>query len=325
MKKLIALIAFAIFVNTSTDLHAEQLPGPLVETDWLANNLKNVTILDLRVVLKSFTAKPVFIKDKKSGKKKLVRIAGHIPGARLVNYKIIRTTIKINGKEVKKMLPDKATFEKLMQKSGLNKNSTIVIVTKGRSNGDMTMATRLYWQLKYFGHDDMAILNGGMAQWILDGRKISSAAEKPVSGNWVATAERNEILASTGDVSKALNNKSVQLIDNRSIDQYLGTWKKSYVYDKGHIPGAKVFPNSIITTHGMPAKFFATDQINALSSSLGIDNGKETITYCNSGHLASGSWFIMHELLGNKKVKLYDGSMHEWTLNKGKVKAMTME
>lgn len=325
MKKIIALFAIAVSIVTSTEVSAGQLPGPLVETDWLAKNLANVTILDVRADLKSFNAKPVFITNKKSGKKKLVKIGGHIPGARLVNYKKTRTTVEINGKKVQKMLPDKATFEKLMQKTGLNKNSTIVIVTKGQNNGDMTMATRLYWQLKYFGQDDMAILNGGMAQWILDGRQLSGVAEKSVHGNWIATAERKDILATTDDVSKALRNKSTQLIDNRTLDLYLGTWKKSYVYDEGHIPGAKIFPNSVMTTHGTPAKFFSVEEIRKLSNGLGINAGKETITYCNSGHLASGGWFIMHELLGNKNVKLYDGSMHEWTLNKGKVKSMTME
>ena len=58
---------------------------------------------------------------------------------------------------------------------------------------------------------------------------------------------------------------------------------------------------------------------------MGVKTDAKTITYCNSGHLASGGWFMMHELMGNKNVKLYDGSMHEWTLEKHPVTAMKME
>ncbi len=319
------LVFITLYLSLASFAHAVQVPGPLVDTTWVSNNLNKITVLDLRADLKSYTSKPVYKKSKKSGKKKLVKVGGHIPGATLVNYKKIRTTVEIDGKKVLKMLPDKSVFEKVMQQSGLDKDSTIVIVTKGQSNLDMTMAARLYWQLKYYGHDNMAILNGGMAQWILDGRKIVFDNSKPGKGNWVATAERKHMLATTGDVQKAVGNKSVQLVDNRPIDLYLGTWKKSYVYSKGHIPGAKTWPNSVLTTHGTPARFLPTKEVQALTKGLGIDTGKPTITYCNSGHLAAGGWFVMHEVLGNKNVKLYDGSMHEWTLRKQPVKALVME
>ncbi len=326
MKFIKSLLLFTLYVSLVSYAHAVQVPGPLVETDWLASNLNKVTILDLRVDVKSFTRKPVYRKDKKTGKKKLVSVGGHIPGANLVNYRKIRTNnVKLSGKKVQKMLPAKADFEKVMQVSGLNRNSAVVIVSKGQSNADMTMAARLYWQLMYYGNTNMAILNGGMAQWLIDGRKIAFDTSKPGKGNWVASAERREILASTADVASAVKDKSAQLIDNRPIDLYLGTWNKSYVYDKGHIPGAKLWPNAVLTSHGAPARYLPDDQVRELTKGLGIDVDKPAITYCNSGQLAAGGWFVMHELFGNKNVKLYDGSMHEWTLDKHPVKALKME
>ena len=151
------------------------------------------------------------------------------------------------------MIPPTFAFEKLMQEAGVNNNSAIVIVSKGAGNGDMTMATRVYWQLKYFGHDNMAILNGGMGQWLVDGRKISSSKEKVSKGNWKATAERKEILATSEDVVAAVKAKG-QLMDTRALSLYLGTWrKKSYVYANGHIPGAKNFPNELLTNPTAPA------------------------------------------------------------------------
>lgn len=74
-----------------------------------------------------------------------------------------------------------------------------------------------------------------------------------------------------------------------------------------------------------PARFLEKDKLAALARGLGIDPGKPVISYCNSGHLASGGWFIMHELFGNKNTRLYDGSMHEWTLEKRPVKAYVLE
>jgi len=303
---------------------AGSLPGPLVETDWLAKNKNNVVILDVRKDVKSFSKKPVFKKDKKTGKSKLRKVAGHIPGSTLVKYKNLRTKIKVDGRTVQKMSVSKSAFEKVMQNAGVNKDSAVVIVYKGENNGDLTMATRFYWQMKYFGHDNMAILNGGMAQWIIDKREVSSKASKAKKGNWLATAERKEILATSKDVAAAVKAKS-QLVDTRAISLYFGTWrKKSYVYANGHIPGAKPYPNELLSST-MPAKFLKVSDSKSLFEQLGISVDKKSITYCNSGHLATGSWFVLSELMGNKNVKMYDGSMHQWTLEKRDVTKLKME
>ena len=322
MKTLITIL-FSLYSLTVTA--ASTLPGPLVETDWLSKNKDSVTILDIRKDTKSFTGKPVFKKDKKTKKPKLSKVGGHIPGALLVNYSKLRVTREINGNKVKKIVPIKADFEKFMQSVGLNKNDTVVIVSKGASNADVTMASRLYWQLKYFGHEQVAILNGGMAQWIIDKRKISKKASKVKKGNWIASTENKAIFASSKDVSNAVKDKNIQLIDTRAMSLYLGTWRKSYVYGKGHIPGAKVYPNELLTTTSMPVKFINKTETKKLLNAMSVNTKSNSITYCNSGHLASGSWFLLHEVLGNKKVKLYDGSMHQWTLEKNPTTTMKME
>ncbi len=319
----ILMIPLIALLGTSF-AHAFDLPGPLVETDWLAKNQGNVVILDIRKDVKSFTKKPVFKRDKKTKKLKLKKVAAHIPGSILVNYKNLRSNKKIDGRTVKKMIVGKAAFEKVMQDAGVNKDSAVVIVSKGEDNSHLTMATRLYWQMKYYGHDNMAILNGGMAQWLIDKRKISSKASKAKKGNWKSTAERNEILATSKDVEAAVKAKT-QLVDTRPISLYLGTWrKKSYVYDSGHIPGAKPYPNELLSSK-MPAKFLKVSDSKLLFQQMGIAPEKQAITYCNSGHLATGSWFVLSELMGNKNVKMYDGSMHQWTLEKHDVTKMKME
>lgn len=317
--RLVPLLVMTVFIQKVAS--AGVLPGPLIETRWLMENQGKVVILDVRKDVKSFEKKPVYFKDKKTGKEKLVKIGGHIAGSSLVNYGKVRGNKVVNGNKLEGMLPEKYVFESLMQQAGVNKNSAIVIVSKGENSLDMTMATRLYWTLKYFGHDDMAILNGGVAQWILDGGKVTSTAGKVKKGNWIVQAERNEILASSEDLARS----GVQLVDNRPLSQYMGTYKKSYVYAKGHIPGAKSFPNELMTNPSIPARFVPRNELEQMLSSMGVDKGKNSVTYCNSGHLATGGWFIMSEVLGNRQVKLYDGSMHQWTREKRPVKAMVLE
>ena len=313
-----------IYLMWSNIAFAANVPAPLVETGWLAKNQNKVVILEIRKDTKSFTKKPVYAKNKKTGKSKLKKVGGHIPGSILVNYSKLRSAKQIDGRKVVKMNISKDAFENLMQASGVSKDSAVVIVSKGQANGDVTMATRLYWQMKYYGHDNMAILNGGMAQWIIDKRAVSSKPSKAKKGNWVSTAERNNILATSKDVATAVKDKS-QLVDTRPISLYLGTWrKKSYVFADGHIPGAKPYPNELLTTT-MPAKFLKTTQSKSLFEEMGIKADKNSITYCNSGHLATGSWFVLSELMGNKNVKMYDGSMHQWTLEENDVTKMKME
>lgn len=325
MKNINLILVSFLLMTVSTTGSSATLLGALVDVDWLKANSGKVVILDARKDTKSFSSKPVFKKNKKTGKLKLVKVGGHIQGAKLVNYKKLRTKRKIGENEITKLLLEKKDFENVMQKSGLNAGDSIVIVSKGISNADMTIATRLYWSLKYYGHDDMAILDGGMAQWLKSSGAVSSASGKVKKGNWVATAERKEILATSDDIHAALKNKNVQLVDTRAISQYIGNYKKSYVYADGHIPGAKNFPNELLTGPKGKAKFTPVKKLQKISEALGIDTKANTITYCNSGHLASGSWFLLSEVMGNKNVKMYDGSMHQWTKEKGETSSMIME
>lgn len=312
------------FADVEESLTTSSLPKPLVETNWLSENIDHVFILDIRANKKSYTAKPVFSQDKKTGKQTLLKVGGHIPAANYIEYKPLRGDQIIGGVTIKHMLPHKNAFESSMQQAGVNKNSRIVITTNAENDFDITMASRVYWQLKYYGHNEVSILNGGTAQWLSEGRDFSTTSSKPSTGNWKATAERSEILANSHDVANAVDD-ATQLIDARSISQYLGTSKSSKVKEKGHIKSAKHYPVELMTTRKMPVKFLPIDELIQVTNALGIQPNQDNITYCNSGHLASGGWFVMHALLGNENAKLYDGSMHQWTAEKRPVVRMKME
>ncbi|MFK7795356.1 MAG: sulfurtransferase [Gammaproteobacteria bacterium] len=318
-------ITLLIFLNLSNAFASSSSPAPLVETEWLASQISNVVVLDVRTSKKSFVSKPAFNKNKNTGKLSLSRVGGHIPDARLVLYKNVRGDRLIDGKTVKHMVVSSEQFQTLMQQAGVDQDSHVVIATNAESGFDLTMASRMYWQVKYFGHDKVSILNGGTAQWLIDGLDIETSLINHPPGNWKASSERKNLFASSDDVHTASNNDATQLVDVRSLGQYLGTTKSGKAKAKGHIPTAKIFPIDLISNGSAPVKFSASSELKQLSKALSINDQQDIITYCNSGHMASGGWFVFHEILGNKNVKLYDGSMHQWTLEDRPVISMKIE
>ncbi|MBT3206631.1 MAG: sulfurtransferase [Gammaproteobacteria bacterium] len=307
-----------VLAMTVTPAKALQVPGPLVDVDWLSKHKNEVLILDVRKDTKSFTAKP---KKKRAiagmqgcGAKKGsgIHVAGHIPGANLVSWKKVRAKRKVDGVDLIKLVPTKNEMEALMQSHGVNKSSAVVIAMKGTKSKDVTFATRLYWQMKYWGHENVAVLDGGTAAWAASGHAVSRDKSKPATGNWSAKGPNTSISATTSQVEKSVSD-GTQIIDARTEDFYLGTSQKDYVYGAGHIPNAKVFPHELIVKGKTAATFLPLNKLQALMKAKGIDPTASTVTYCDSGHLSTGQWFILHELLGNKNAKQYDGSMHEWT------------
>jgi len=324
-KSRFALSVLLVAASLAQPLRAAELPGPLVEVDWLAAHVADVFVLDVRANGDTFTERPGYTKDPQTGAIQLVQVGGHIPGAVYIPFAAMRTSRTIDGRKVDKMLPDKTYFEELLQSAGLRQTDPVVLVTEGEDAGDLTIAARVYWQLKYYGHDNVAILNGGMLQWLGARQAITTTATKKPKGNWRATAERRELLATSGDVAAAVKARDVQLIDTRDLAHYLGATKRPYVTAGGHIPGAKMLPYDLLVEHNSPARFRSPQNVKELAQALAIDSDKPSITYCNSGHLAAGNWFVLSELMGNKNIRLYDGSMHEWTLEKRPVTVNKME
>ena len=324
MKFLKLIIITLIILFSYHQATAYELPQPLVDVEWLSENLEKVYILDIRKTKDSYSSEPIYETDKNSGTNSLIKVGGHIPGSNFILYKNIRGEQSINGLTIKHMLLNKNKFENLMQQAGLNQDSLIVVTSNAENEYDVMMAARVYWQFKYFGHENISLLNGGTAQWLVTGNGIATTATNPSVGNWRAQKERKELLADSNEVSSAIDS-SIQLIDFRPLGQYLGVYKSSKVSGKGHISGAKLYPVELIVSRKLPVRFLSPAELQNSSNALGIKVGAESMTYCNSGHMAAGGWFMMSEILGNENVKLYDGSMHQWTAEKRSLVKMKME
>lgn len=232
--------------------------------------------------------------------------------------KNMRTDRTVGDLKVKYMIPEKTVFEKTIQAAGLMAGKPIVLVPMGMDLTDVNDALRVYWQFKVYGEDDIAVLDGGMASWLVENRAHTKDAVTPVVGNWTSKADRSaQYFADSNDVVKAIASKNATLIDSRDAKQFHGLIKRDYVAAYGHIEGAKLYPTDLLLkTAGGAVKFMSPSTYRALMSAQGIDPAAPSIAYCNSGHLSSGPWFLMSEVLGNKSSKLYDGSMHQWTMEK---------
>lgn len=309
MNRLHSFIAIALLAASGL-AQAVDLPGPLVTPQWLAAHRGEVTVITVLEDADTFTAKPTYVNE--DGRQVLDEVGGHIPGSLLVDFGKLRADRKIDGRTIKAMLVDRQAFQTLMQNAGVPAGNPIVVVSEGATSNDLDVAARLYWSLKYYGAKQLAILNGGTTGWLEAGNAVSTDPAPTAKGNWVVTGEDKAILADSNDVAQAAA-KGEQLIDARPVNFYVGLAKKPVVTKAGHIAGAVVMPPEVRSRQtGGAEQFLTRSQYQGVLQALGIKPTQPSITYCNTGHLASGAWFVMNEVLGTPS-KLYDGSMHEWT------------
>ena len=318
----LATLWFGLYAGSAD---AAQVPGPLVDTEWLAGNLDQVVLLDVRADKESFE------KKSKAGMAGIqacgaklssgaTSLSGHIPGAMFIPWQQVRADRKVGDVRLIGMVPSPKSFERLMQRSGVDKDSAIVIASVGEGPLDVLEGTRLYWTLKYFGHDNVALLDGGTAKWVSENRDVEYGRARLKKGNFEAGAPQEALLATTDDVLKATNGDGTQLVDVRDPELYLGLTYNAAVVSpegKGHIPGAKNYPVGLFAnTMGPAATFYSVDDQRAALAAMKVDPAKPTILYGETGGLSSLGWFAFYELLGNKNAKLYDGSMNEWSSSK---------
>lgn len=296
-------------------MHAVNLPGPVVTADWLARNASEVQVIEVRTDTAGYVKNPEFVVDKQTGIKSLVEVGGHIKNSSLLDFKKARVERFVDQRKLKFLIPEKEDFEKLIQLLGINATKPIILVPVGQEMTDVDEALRVYWQFKVYGEDQVAVLDGGIAGWLAEGRDFSITDTKPIPGNWTAKAFHEELIASSEDVARASNSGKPQLLDARPPAQYWGLAKRPDVATFGHIAGAKdLAPELLARSFNGALYFWSKNTYKALISGNGLSTEVPTISYCNTGHLAAGGWFVMSELVGNKLTKLYDGSVYRWAL-----------
>lgn len=282
------LAALFLLLLISPVLMAAQ---PLVDGDWLATKLgePGLLVLDLQ-------PKPAYQQY-------------HVPGAIHSDYSAWRST-DANG--VPQMLPPVAELEQLIGGLGIDNTTHVVLVVTGRSAGEMASATRVYWTFKVLGHDEVSILDGGLVAYA-QGRNhpLEKHTNQP-TGKLFKAHPRPEYLLSADQVKAALGT-TIRLVDNRSSAEHMGlvSGKKER---PGTLPGAINLPFDWLTIN-RGATFHTPKNLTRIYQAAGVPLQGEQISFCHTGHRTSLAWFVSHELLGNDKARLYDGSTAEWAAN----------
>ena len=275
------------------------LASPLVSPAWLSEKLEddNLVIVDLRNKI-----------DKGSYE---TFLEGHIPGAIHSDY--LKDGWRVGRDGVVGLLPEADQFQSLARRLGVSDDTHVVVVPAGVSSTDFGSAARAYWTFKVFGHNNVSILDGGFAAWrgYAPGNIETGSFVAPEPGNFVARFN-SEFYIGTPDVAAFVTNPGqALLIDGRTDEQFYAGGKHPKAAKAGRIPSAVLMDqDKAYSLEGNRLK--SHDELASIYSGLG---DKTIVSYCNTGHWAATNWFVMSEILGQKNVKLYDGSMVEWTAN----------
>jgi thiosulfate/3-mercaptopyruvate sulfurtransferase len=260
----------------------------LVEPEWLEQHLEDDSIRIVEV-----DENPALYRE------------GHIPGAIGFDW---RTDLQ---DQVKRDFLGPEEFGQLFGSRGIG-DDHLVILYGDRNNW---FAAYTYWYLKYYGHDNVKLLNGPRERWINEGRPTSTEEPQHPAATFSAKQGDDSIRAFRDEVLDALGN-SKKLVDVRSPQEYSGEVLAVPGYENegaqrgGHIPGAKSVPWAQAVRED--GTFKSADELRNLYTEKGVLTGDPIIAYCRIGERSAHTWFVLHELLGEGDVKNYDGSWTEW-------------
>ena len=255
----------------------------LVDTGWVTSHLDDPAV---RLVDVSSEAE--------------VYTEGHLPGAVFVDW---TADLRDPENPIKGQTPTTAQAEALWSRLGIGNEDTVVLYDDTSS----LFAARAFWVLKYYGHEDVRILNGGRKQWeaegwlVIDNPQVTPSQYVAQEPNAAIRVNADQVLASLGDLAK-------MILDVRSKFEYLGFDVRSA--RGGHIPGAiNVEWSRAVNDDGA---FKTASELQTLYEAAGLSKDREIITHCQTGVRGAHSWFVLTYLLGYPDVRLYDGSWEEW-------------
>lgn len=230
----------------------------------------------------------------------------HIPGAVNAPYGSWRGPATNPG-----TVPELPQLTALVQALGLTPQTHAVVVTSGADSTDFGASARVYWTLKVLGLQELSILNGGMEAW--------SAAKLPTDNQPVKVAASTyqpqldtRLIATREQVVSQIGDKKVSLIDARPAAFFRGETKHPAASVPGTVKGAVNLENSRWFAQGSAAMVSPADA-QKVAADAKLAPNDTVVSFCNTGHWAATNWFAMSEILGQKNVKLYPGSMVDWT------------
>ena len=255
---------------------------------------------ELQAKLSDANVRVIDIRDPKS------YATNHIPGAVNAPYGTWRGPASNPGE-----LPALPKLTTLVQSLGLSPSTHAVIVSSGADATDFGASARVYWTLKVLGLKDLSVLNGGLKAWTTAGLPQNNAAVKVAASNFQPQIDKS-LVATKEELVARVKSGDAALIDARPADFFKGDTRHVAASVPGTLQGAVNVEHDKWFAPGT-STFVSTDQAQKVAATSAIDPAKETVSFCNTGHWAATNWFAMSEVLGQKNVKLYAGSMVEWS------------
>ena len=232
---------------------------------------------------------------------------GHLQGASLIWWKR-----DINDPITRDII-SKSQFEDLLSRNGITAQSEVILY------GDFNnwFAAFVFWIFKYYGHENVKIMNGGRKKWEIENKPYTKDEPQIPKTNYVAQPPNEGLRAYLFDVRRALDKKDTVLVDVRSPKEFSGEvtapaeYPMKHAQRGGHIPHANNIPWAS-AVNDVDGTFKSVEELKKVYESKGITPDKDVICYCRIGERSSHTWFVLKYLLGYPQVRNYDGSWTEW-------------
>jgi thiosulfate/3-mercaptopyruvate sulfurtransferase len=265
--------------------------GLLVSTGWLAAHLADPDL----VVIDASWHMPA---TKRDGRREF--LAGHIPGAVFFDL----DAVSDHTSPLPHMLPSPQDFASAMGVLGVSNDMRVVVY----DGAGLFSAPRLWWMLRIFGHEHVAILDGGLPKWTAESHPLDAGEAHPTARSFVPHFNAAAV-ADVAQVRQALDSGSDQVLDARSADRFFARAPEPRAgLANGHMPGALNLPMTDLIAGG---RLKEPQALEAALAGIGVRGDKPVITSCGSGVSAAVITLALARLqwpLG----RLYDGSWTEW-------------
>jgi thiosulfate/3-mercaptopyruvate sulfurtransferase len=266
----------------------------LVSTVWLADRLGEPS---LRVVDGSWYL-PTSGRDPRAE-----YLAGHLPGAVFLDLDAVSDP----GSPLPHMLPPPQWFAEQVGALGIGGGDDVVVYDGSGAN---LSAARVWWMFRAFGHQRVAVLDGGLPKWRAEGRLLEPGAVSPPAARFTPCAVPAGVVRDLASIRRLLEEGEAQIVDLRSAGRFAGTEPEPRPGLRGgHIPGSRNLPYiELVRADGT---LLPRDALRARIAAAGVDTTRPVVATCGSGVSACALIHALH-LLGHERASLYDGAWAEW-------------
>jgi thiosulfate/3-mercaptopyruvate sulfurtransferase len=271
-------------------------PEFLVETDWLAANLSRVVVLDCTVHLVPDPNTTYIVRPARDDFE-----TAHIPTAQFCD---VQKDVSDQGAKFNFMCPKADDFAAAMRRFGISNDTKVVTY----STGNVWWASRVWWLLRTFGHDNAAVLNGGWQKWSAEGRPSESGLGTPRAPGTFQVQAVRDLFVGKEEVNAAIGDGAICTLNALTAAQHAGTGGNAYGRP-GHIAGSVSLPAASLVDPETNL-FLPPDALLQKFASVGAID-RPVIAYCGGGIAASADAMLL-TMLGHTDVKIYDASLSEW-------------